>query len=246
MEGLSAAALGVATGTRGCASDTIDAYRFGNVLQGLSAHILEAGVDLVPDGVEGHAGNQHATRFRDTFKTGRDVDAVTIEIAALDHDVTEVDTDAQHDVASFRQIAVRGGHAVLQFDRALHRVYRTAELDEHAVAGDLEDAALVADDQGLQHLLPPGLERGQRAGLVVLHEPAVTNYVGGEDGGKAALNASFGHVVGCSRKRNVRDFSRRVELYWRPPCEVYCAVSGSLRVLPVGCNGTLYPSCPIR
>ena len=99
MEGLSDAASGRCDGYPRRASDAIDAHRLGNVLQGLRAQVIEAGINLVPDVVKGCAGNQHATRFCDAFKTGRDVDAVTIEIAALDHDVTQVDADAQHDTS---------------------------------------------------------------------------------------------------------------------------------------------------
>ena len=124
-------------------------------------------LDLVPDVVEGGSGNPDATRFRDAFEAGCDIDAVAIEIAALDHDIAEIDADAQHDATILGQITIRRGHALLQLDRALHGVDRAAELDQHTIAGDLEDAALVPGDQRLQHLLASRLERGQRTGLVL-------------------------------------------------------------------------------
>ena len=110
-------------------------------------------------------------------------------------------------MASFWQIGVGGGHAALQLDCALHRIDRAAEFDKHTVAGDFEDAALVEDNQGLQHLVSPGLEHGQRARLVPLHEAAVTDDVRGENGGKAALDASFGHL------RRLLQKTERTELY---------------------------------
>ncbi len=37
------------------------------------------------------------------------------------------------------------------------------------------------------------LKRNQGAGLVVLHEAAVADYIGGQNGSKATLDAFFGH-----------------------------------------------------
>jgi len=36
---------------------------------------------------------------------------------------------------------------------------------------------------------------GERGGVVALHEAAVADHIGGQDGGKAALGAFFGHVL---------------------------------------------------
>ena len=41
--------------------------------------------------------DQHAAWRAQLLQAGRDVDAVTQEVIALDHDVAEVDTDAQDD-----------------------------------------------------------------------------------------------------------------------------------------------------
>ena len=43
--------------------------------------------------------------------------------------------------------------------------------------------------------MAPRLEGRQRARLIVLHETAVADHVGGEDGGEAALDAFFGHKM---------------------------------------------------
>jgi len=53
----------------------------------------------------------------------------------------------------------------------------------------------VAADQRLQHLLASGLQGGQGACLVLLHEAAVADHIGRENGGKPALDAFFGHVL---------------------------------------------------
>ena len=48
-------------------------------------------------------------------------------------------------------------------------------------------------DERFQHLHAAGLQIGQSSGFVLLHEPAISDYVCREYGGKATLNASFGH-----------------------------------------------------
>jgi hypothetical protein len=49
-------------------------------------------------------------------------------------------------------------------------------------------------DQRLKDIFATLLERGQCARLITLHEAAVADHIGGQDGGKAALGAFFGHV----------------------------------------------------
>jgi hypothetical protein len=43
----------------------------------------------------------------------------------------------------------------------------------------------------LKNVSAPGFERGQSARLVALHQPAVADYIGGEDGRKPALRRLF-------------------------------------------------------
>ena len=107
-------------------------------------------------------------------------------------------------------LVVRRRHALLQFDRAGDRVDRTGELDQHAVAHDLDDAAVMLGDQRIQDALTPLLQRRQRARLVLLHQSAVADHVGGKDGGEAALDAFFGHVARLLQR------TQCARLYWCP------------------------------
>jgi hypothetical protein len=155
------------------------------------AEILEAGFDLVPHMVKSSARDQHVTRLCHALETSRDVDCITIEIAAFDHDVAEVDADAQKDGPVFGNIGIGFGHLLLQLDGAFDGVDRAPELDQHAVAGYLENAALMSSDDRLQHLFPSGLQNGHRADLIPLHEPAIADHIGGEDGGKATFHCGL-------------------------------------------------------
>ncbi len=78
----------------------IGAHRFDDVLQGLRAEIRESDTDLVLDVIERRARNDDTPRFSKRFEPRGDVDTVTVEIAALHHDVAEIDADAQNECRS--------------------------------------------------------------------------------------------------------------------------------------------------
>ena len=83
---------------------------------------------------------------------------------------------------------------MLQVNSALHRVDRAGELNQHAVAGDLEDPAPVEGDQRLQHFFPAGLERRECTSLVLPHQAAVADYICGQDRGEAASRRLLRHT----------------------------------------------------
>ena len=57
-------------------------------------------------------------------------------------------------------------HSGLDFDRAAHRVDHAAELDDRAVAGALDDAAVVHGDDRVDQVAAKRPEPRQRAVLV--------------------------------------------------------------------------------
>ena len=70
------------------------------------------------------------------------------------------------------------------------------ELEQHAVAGGLDDAAAVLGNSRIDELDPMGLETRERPRLVDLHQPAVAHHVSGEDRGEPALWSRHIHVCG--------------------------------------------------
>ena len=87
------------------------------------------------------------------------VDAVAIEIVAVDDDVAQIDADAKLDMPIFGDAGIALDHAALDLDGAARRVDDAAELDQEAVAHHLEDAAAVLGDRWLEELAPMLLER---------------------------------------------------------------------------------------
>src|SRR5277367_119075 len=86
-------------------------------------------------------------RRGDALQSRGDVDAVAHQVAVtLLDDVTEMNADAEVDAALLRQAGVALDHAVLHLDRAADGVHHAAKLNESAVAGAFDDAAMMDGD----------------------------------------------------------------------------------------------------
>ena len=77
--------------------------------------------------------------------------------------------------------ALRSAMRVLHFDRAAHRVDDAAELDEHAVAGALDDAPVMHGDGRIDQIAAQGAQPREGAILVGAGEPAVADDVRRQD-----------------------------------------------------------------
>ena len=158
----------------------------------------------------------HAARYanpsrrRDLLQTGSDVDAVAEDVVALDDDVADVDADAEGNAPILGYPGGAVSHRRLHLDRAAHGIDHARELQQQAVARGLDDAPSMAGDCWVDHLLPKGFQRRQRAALVPAHQPRVARDVSRHDGGKAALLGHSGRPA--RRKPSIQfDSLRRVE-----------------------------------
>ena len=84
---------------------------------------------------------------------------------------------------------------------AAQRVDDAGELDQEAVAGGLDDAALVLGDLRIEELAAQLLEAFERALLVCPHQPRIPRHIGGEDRGETT---GRGHQVAGSVNHLVR------------------------------------------
>ena len=73
---------------------------------------------------------------------------------------------------SSRHAGVAFDHGVLHLDRAAHRVDDAAELDDAAVAGALDDAAVMSGDGGVDQIAAQRAEAREDAVLVRAGKPA--------------------------------------------------------------------------
>ena len=89
---------------------------------------------------------------------------------------------------SSRHVGIALAHLALDFGGAGHRIHHARELDQHAVAGDLDDAALMLGDLGVDQFAPMRFSADSVPASSSAHEAAVADHIGGEDGGHSALN----------------------------------------------------------
>ena len=89
----------------------------------------------------------------DALQPGGDVDAIAHQIAvALLDDVAQMNADAKLDALVECDARVALDHGVLHFEGAAHRVDDAAKLDDAAVAGALDDAAMVHGDRRIDQI----------------------------------------------------------------------------------------------
>jgi hypothetical protein len=139
------------------------------------------------------ARDQDASRWAEFLQAGSNVHPVTQEIVALDHDIPDVDTDAQDKPAFGTHLRVPLGQPRLNCRGAGHRVDDRRKLRDEAIAHQLDDAAVVFTQQGLQEGMPQMLHRGQRPGFVGFDEARVTDHIGNQYGGQPPLNLRQSH-----------------------------------------------------
>ena len=126
----------------------------------------------------GVLGQADRAGLGDPLQPRGDVDAVAHQIAvALLDDVAQMNADAKFDALVGRDARVALDHGVLHFERAAHRVDDAAELDDAAVAGALDDAAVVHGDCGIDQIAAQRAQSRQGSIFVRAGQPAITDHI---------------------------------------------------------------------
>ena len=119
---------------------------------------------------------------------------LAVDAAVLDTHLTEVNANAELHLAVVRQRCIPNSKHGLDLEGTLHGLGRRRKLREHVVTGSIDDSALVLLDQVRDGSAVAG-EHPDRDVLVLGHQPAVADRVGGEDRGEAALRAGHAEIV---------------------------------------------------
>ena len=163
--------------------ERINPDRLGDILELGRAEIDRREIKPTLDLTIGVLGKTDRSRLRDALKPRSDVDAVAhqIAVALLDH-VAKMDADAKFDALVQRDSCVALDHGVLRFECAAHRVDDAAELDDAAVAGALDDVAVMDRDDRVDQvaLRSVGTPR-QDPILVGPGKPRIADDVGHQD-----------------------------------------------------------------
>ena len=122
-----------------------------------------------------------------------DVDALAENIVLVDDNVTEIDADTELNAAILGNDGILYLHCPLYLDSTQYGVHDARELHQHGIARDFDDASVTFGNRGIYDFFPVGFKLRNGARLVSLHEAAVTDHVGGEDGRKSALDPKLFH-----------------------------------------------------
>src|SRR4029077_6862463 len=160
-------------------SDHENLHRSGDVLQLDLAPVDEAKIKLVAHLLVHRARDGDAAGVRDALDTRRDIHAVAHQVVALDHNVADMNADAQRQAPQVVGFLYRLG--------AAHRLNSAGELDKEAVAHRLEQPSSVLGDLGLDDLRTQCPKLSQRSGLVAAYELRVADHIGYQDRGEATL-----------------------------------------------------------
>jgi hypothetical protein len=164
-------------------ADPENSYWSGNILDLLLAQIVKHKGQPIANVVVDRIGDEHPAGIGQGFDACGDVDAVTVEVVALDDHIAEIDADAQFDAAVHPNTGVALGHRLLHRDRAAHRIDDAGKFDQQPVAGGLDDAAPVLGDFRIQELAAQRLEAFERAFFIRPHQPRIPRHIGSEDRG---------------------------------------------------------------
>jgi hypothetical protein len=142
----------------------VDAHRPGNVLQMLLAKIVDGNIDPAGDVLEDRPRQAQSTRLGDLLKARRDIHAIAVDVAVFDDDITEVNSYAEPQ----RRLPARTCHAALPGERAVDGIDDALELDQKAIAHELNHPAPVESDQGFDHVLAQACKKIERSDCLLL------------------------------------------------------------------------------
>jgi hypothetical protein len=168
-------------------------HRLADVLDTVPAGGGEGEVELAPDLVVDAARHPDPARLAQALDPRGDVDAVAEYGLAVDDDIAQVDADTVADAPVLGQVGVAGLHRPLDRHRRLDGAGDAREFHDRTVALEVDEAPAMLPQDRFDQLAAQFLEAAEGAGLVGLHQPRVTDNVGGQDGREPAFDPCRRH-----------------------------------------------------
>jgi hypothetical protein len=140
--------------------------------------LIEPRLDLAV----GVVGDANPSGLGDALQARGDVDAVAHQVAvALLDDVADMDADAEFDALVWRDLGVTLGHRPLDLNGKIHCIDGAAELDNGAVAGALDDPAVMHRDGRINEVASKRPQPSQNPVLVGASKPAIADDIRNQD-----------------------------------------------------------------
>ncbi len=121
-------------------------HGLGDIFYCLLAEVLVGQTELVADLFMHLPGDTDATRVGEAFEAGGHVDAIAVDLLAIDHHVAEVDPDTKVHPA-IGQRSVLGLERALNLHGALDCVHDAGELGVDTVTGGIDEAPMMPLDE---------------------------------------------------------------------------------------------------
>jgi hypothetical protein len=170
-----------------------DPHRARDVLERALAAIFKREAALAGQLPLHRIGNADSPRLGHRLEPGGDVHPVSEQIATFDHDITEVDADAEADAALGQDVFLIIRDPSLQGNRTSHGVYDGAKFHKSTVAHQLNDAPLVLCEERIHDLEAQPLDRSEGVRLVCFDQARIPGDVGGHDRREAPLDPTRCH-----------------------------------------------------
>src|SRR5262245_7431961 len=174
--------------------DKIDVNGPSNVLQGSFSLIAKLHLKLVADLVADDIRAGNSTGRSETLQARGDVNALAIDIVALNQYVAYMNTHAKAQVPDFGQARVARRHTGLDFHCTAKGIDDARELDQKAIARHLENPPAVARHRRIQKVAPVLAQNRECSFLIGLHKPTVADNVCCQYRSKAAFYLVVAHV----------------------------------------------------
>ena len=171
----------------------IDAHWLRNVFELLLAHVAYIERELALDLVVGIFGKADRAGPGERLHASGNVDAIAIDIALVDDDVTDVDADAEFDPPIFGNCSVALCHGALDFHGATNGIDRARKFDKSTVTCGLDDTAAMFRNLGIDKFAAVSFERCEGTFLIIAHQAAVAGNIGREDGSQPSFDTRLGH-----------------------------------------------------
>jgi hypothetical protein len=127
-----------------------------------------------------------------------DIDVVAKDVAILDDNIPDIDTDAKLDAVVGRYTGVAPDHLALHLDGTAQCIHHTTELDQQPVVGGLDQATAVLGDFRVEEVAAQRLEAFEGATLVGSDQPRIPRHIGREDRREPA---GLAHAASPAAKR---------------------------------------------
>jgi hypothetical protein len=115
----------------------------------LRAHVFKGDIDLAADLPLCVVGYADTAGLRNPLQPRSNIDAIAEDIVVIDDDIADVNADPELDSIFMWHVGILSDYVALNLDRASRRVHGACELNQHTVAGGLDDAAAMLRDFGI-------------------------------------------------------------------------------------------------